>query len=269
MKTKVLKFMFNIGERIQKNLNVCRFPLAVSKGSAVNAQSGNVLFLILIAVALFAALSYAVTSSSRSGAGDAGSETNLVNSALLTQYPSAIRTGIIRMIVSNGVDQVNLNFDRPVDFATVCNATPAPCVFHPSGGAATYIAGSAEVREAGSQADWIFTSDWLITDIGSTANDIIAFLPGIKPSVCKKINSELGITGGTDTDGDGVPAGPTAVPVLADAMDSGNLLIGPAADGAHTIGQTAFVGQAFGCYDSIDATVTANDLIYYHVLVER
>lgn len=243
--------------------------LQTKKTDARQGEKGNVLFLILIAVALFAALSYAVTQSSRSGGGDAGSETNLVNSAQITQYPSSVRTSIIRMMVSSGVDNTELNFDRPVDFGTTCNATPAACVFHPSGGGASFVAGPAEIRESDTQADWVFTSDWKITDIGSSANDIVAFLPGIKPSVCKKINAQLGISGGTDTDADGVPAGATAVPVIADAMDSGNLGIGGAANAAHTIGQTAFDGQAFGCYDSIDATRTADDLVYYHVLVER
>ena len=55
------------------------------------AEKGNVLFLILIAVALFAALSYAVTQSSRSGGGDANNETSLINSAQVTQYPASVR----------------------------------------------------------------------------------------------------------------------------------------------------------------------------------
>ncbi len=90
-----------------------------------NGESGNVLFLILIAVALFAALSYAVTQSSRSGGGDAASETNLINSSTITQYPAGIRTALVRMIVSSGVTADELSFNTPSDFGA---GLPIDCV---------------------------------------------------------------------------------------------------------------------------------------------
>ena len=89
------------------------------------AQEGNVLFLILIAVALFAALSYAVTQSSRSGGGDT-SETTLINTAQITQYPASVRTSIIRMLVSGNVAADELLFVIPADFTTDCGASNTP-----------------------------------------------------------------------------------------------------------------------------------------------
>lgn len=238
-------------------------------------ERGNVLFLILIAVALFAALSYAVTSSSRSGGGNANEETNLVNSAQITQYPSSVRTSLIRMMVSGGTDPTQFNFDQPTNFAAACTAAPANCVFHPTGGGATHVTAPAEVMTDGAQGEWFFSSEYEITDIGTGEDDIIAFLPGIKTSICRKLNSELGITGGTDTDADGVPAaGATAIPAEPDNMDAGgttaNLGIDTTgATAAQTIG-APFSGQPFGCFDAVDANTTnTDDLIYYHVLMER
>ena len=74
------------------------------------------LFLILIAVALFAALSYAVTQSSRSGSGDANSEKSLVSGAEVTQYPAGVRTAIVRMVISNNISVDQLYFDDPSTF---------------------------------------------------------------------------------------------------------------------------------------------------------
>src|SRR5690606_14672174 len=111
------------------------------KNCKAQSESGNVLFLILIAVVLFAALSYAVTQSTRSGGGGASQETSLISSANVTQYPASIRTAILRMIVSKNTDADVLAFDPPADFATFCDvslANAAVCVFHPDGGAALY-----------------------------------------------------------------------------------------------------------------------------------
>ncbi|MBI4031193.1 MAG: hypothetical protein HY370_05905 [Proteobacteria bacterium] len=110
-----------------------------------SGERGNVLFLILIAVALFAALSYAVTQSTRSGTGDASSETSLVNSSTLTQYPAGIRTGLVRMIVSKGAVADDLAFNTPSDFPLGNNNFG---VFHPAGGQATYQLAPAYVMKS-------------------------------------------------------------------------------------------------------------------------
>jgi len=177
-----------------------------------HAERGNVLFLILIAVALFAALSYAVTSSSRSGGGDANDETNLISSSTITQYPASVRTAMIRMQVTDGVSNSEFEFNSPAGTGGTpvgayddCTAGFAFCVFHPDGGGATFVPGSADVMVSNAQEDWIFSSANEVQDIGrssgtnDTATDntaeVIAFLPGIKQGICQRINDQLGIAG--------------------------------------------------------------------------
>ena len=229
------------------------------------SEAGNVLFLILIAVVLFAALSYAVTQSSRSGGGGADGEANLVNSAQITQYPASVRTSIVRMIIS-GIDVTQLEFNPPSDFGSLTDNSFG--VFHPSGGGATHVTAPAAVTASGSQAQWIFTSDYAIENIGTTANDIIAFLPGIGAAICARLNTELGIGATDDTDSDGIGIGATTVPVDANTMDNGNTGIGAAAAAPGTLIDGDFSTQPFGCYDSA-ATGSTDTLVYYHVLVER
>ena len=235
------------------------------------SESGNVLFLILIAVALFAALSYAVTSSSRSGGGDANDETNLISSSTITQYPASIRTAIIRMQVSNGVDITDLEFNEPTDFGN-CSTAGSNCVFHPAGGGATHVPGSADVMDSGAQVDWVFNAENEINLVGTssaTVNspttataEIIAFLPGIRQGICQRINDELGITGIPTETGINI----TTQHVNADGSGTG-LPAFVASGTTATIGAagaTALDGQAFGCFQQ-----PAGTFHYFHVLIEQ
>jgi len=67
-----------------------------------NQQSGNVLFFLLIAVALFAALSYVVTQSSRVGAGSISNEkANLLAAGLINNMVT-FEQGVQRMLLTGG-----------------------------------------------------------------------------------------------------------------------------------------------------------------------
>ena len=223
-------------------------------------EQGNVLFLILIAVALFAALSYAVTQSTRSGGGDANRETTLVNSSQITQYPAGIKTAITRMIISNNVTSDQLLFDGPSNFGTLeTNTVTAQGVFYPTGGGATFSEAPSSVMAAGAPGTWHFNAENQVTNIGTTAgapststDDIIAFLPGVSKAICDRIHSQLGLG---------------AVPAVAGIdsttdMDFANQGI-PAAPGGGTITHAVLDGQPQGCF--LDGAT----YVYYHVLVER
>ena len=236
----------------------------------VNTESGNVLFLILIAVALFAALSYAVTSSTNSGGGNANDESALVNSAAITQYPASIKTAMIRMQVSNGIDPLEFKFDKP-PYTDLTDTTTG--VFHPDGGGATYSQSNPDVVVQGGTAtnedgDWYFNYDFEIENIsttgaGAAGNEIVAFLPDIKQAICTKINSELGIAGIP------VTSGITVTTMMDEDTSNGTYVVSTAAPSANmigdTLGATELDGKPYGCFrNGANGPYT-----YYHVLLER
>jgi hypothetical protein len=222
-------------------------------------EKGNVLFLILIAVALFAALSYAVTQSTRGG-GSSDSETNLINSAQATQYPAGVRTATVRMIL-NGISISDLEFNPPSSFSSC--TSPKLCVFHPSGGGATYASAPGDLMASTSAGTWRFNGEFEIVDVGisssgaSAGNEILALLPGVTKSLCDRVNEELGIAGDIVTSSD----------AAADYnVDMDNTYSMPAAEFVLGDSNTlALKGQPFGCFQN----QASGPYVYYHVLVEQ
>lgn len=73
-------------------------------------DSGNALFLILIAVALFAALSYAVTSSGR-GDGTASDEKLLIAASQVLQHAAMVEQAVNRVKIINNCTDEMISFD--------------------------------------------------------------------------------------------------------------------------------------------------------------
>jgi hypothetical protein len=231
----------------------------------LTSQHGNVLFLILIAVVLFAALSYAVTQSSRTGGGDAGRETNLIGSAEVTQYPAAIKTSIVRMII-NGISYEQLKFNPPSDFAGL-GSELTEGVFHPVGGGAAYAPAGANVMSNGTPGPWYFNASFEVENIGTSSagnpdgNDFIAFLPGIKAAICDKLNEE---TNGITTIPVASAIASTDVDVIYDDAAAETIPNENAEVIGVSAGTTTLSGQAAGCFRGSDGVY-----VYYQVVGER
>lgn len=245
----------------------------------MNRESGNVLFLILIAVALFAALSYAVTQSTRSGAGSTDREQSLLGSASLTQYPTALRTSVVRMLLA-GLDVKDLLFAAPAGFTTISNQHLL--VFHPDGGGAVYQQAPVDVMASGGVGTWSHNMNFAIPGIGRTATpataataDLIAFLPGVNDPSCARVNTQMGVNttaGGCVPNYYGIPSITISdvnhirdnqeeepLPTVIVAPVGGNLNCPNAAETG------AFTGKATGCFNG--GTGLGN--VFYSVIIER
>ncbi len=226
-------------------------------------ENGNVLFLILIAVALFAALSYAITQSSRSGNGDISKEKAALIASQITQYGASIESAVLRMRMSNGCSDTDISFETALsayDFTHTPPVADACKIFHPSGGGISFqtpidwfdtSSSSYDPSEA-AYVTW-GNGEYNVQDIGTDAPDLVFSLWGLKKSVCNELNKKLGIIYSGDD--------PPAETVNANVDYQGTY----PATAVNVIGSTAtaLVGHSSGCFS--DPT----GYVYYHVLIPR
>jgi len=103
-------------------------------------RSGNVLFLILLAVALFAALSYAVTKATGGGVIDIEKEESEMEIAKTENFESAVNAALWRLKLANGCRDDAISYETPEgDYENPLSPVDYRChVFHPEGGGVPY-----------------------------------------------------------------------------------------------------------------------------------
>lgn len=169
---------------------------------------GNILFLILLAVVLFAALAYAVTSSMRGGGKDSASEKSEMYASQILNMVSLSEQAAQRLTLTGNckLSQLDFSHTTPNQHSIINPDAPSDkrChVFYPEGGGVTYVPldrGAKLITGSGwcnnsSQSTYLFTMDDSVTNVGTPANDLIMFTTCITKPVCDALNAKLGITG--------------------------------------------------------------------------
>lgn len=168
-------------------------------------ERGNVLFLILLAVVLFAALSYAVTGSMRGGEGkSASAETVKARAAQILQLSTLFEQTITRLRLVNGCKDTQISFENPVQSGYVNASAPSDkrChVFDKAGGGLNWPENLAYVT-VNSNYGWEFGGQYIITNVGTPDYELVMRLsiggssdyPETRSSsiaLCEEINRNL------------------------------------------------------------------------------
>ena len=172
-----------------------------------HGESGNILFLILIAVALFAFLSFVVAQSTRGTGGDGNRENTSMRASRVIQYATYAHQAMQRMKF-RGVPPDQYCFDDDNwghnDYYHSGCDNPRNQLFSndPAGGNVPW---ARPPEEANDGSPWYFPANICIAGQGTSiamncdsdgtgeSEDLIMVLPNMDYAVCMAINKHLGI----------------------------------------------------------------------------
>ncbi|MDD3020501.1 MAG: hypothetical protein PHX61_05910 [Alphaproteobacteria bacterium] len=183
-------------------------------------QRGSALFLILIGIALFAALSYGVSQGLRVSEGTmtgvAQDKARLEMVAVL-DFVHGVQNGFQEMKL-NGIEPAAVSFEKPTD-VTYGTAPYDLKIFHPLGGKVIFVPvwPSLDDPAESTTTEWEFLFN-TVDNVGGSGPELLMTLIAVPKPLCEALNKEL--TGSTVI--------PSAGDILGmfqhgtDQIDSGN-----------------------------------------------
>lgn len=228
----------------------------------MKSERGTALFLILLAVVLFAALSYAVTNSMPGDGKDGSTESAAARAADLVGYATSIQQAITRMRLVNNCKDTDISFETSqsgYDYSHT-PAVQARCkVYDPAGGNIPYRVEKKWYLPDTNMASWIpwmwwNTGDQAITNIGTSKAELIIATVLIDYEVCRAINKSVGITYTGD------------MPPLNTGTGLNDVFTGTYVDSNTALGGP-YAGKPYACVGHSDPLT--NPPMFYFVVIER
>lgn len=233
-------------------------------------ESGNILFYILIAVVLFAALSFAVAQMMRGGNPEKNEEVLRLQASEILQYVRGLTTGI-QTIKIEGLDDGDISFDNPFvpGYTHACPDGGDECaLFKKDGGKMIYMKPVAEWLDANQTSQpgygtWIFSGANAVIGIGTdgggaASSELLAILPWVNKELCVEINNLLKVVN----------------PVTRPPQDSGNVDFSTKFTGTFSATQSIggddpeIEGQRAGCFEG-DTSPPSETYHFFQVLISR
>lgn len=248
-------------------------------------QRGSALFLILLGIALFAALSFAVTQMMRTSdqsvsSAIGNSEKKDLNVSDVQQFLEAIRLSVQQMTSTQNVPESNIDFKNDVykiasGAANVANIN-GNCIndschvfmpYNPNGLRPMIFSGLATTPEQSNVAlpknghGQIYQI--AIDGVGSTEPELVFVIHGVQPDFCNYFNQKQGVTT--------TYSGSTTLTLIGEnSTNSQPEAFGGSFNSTHDFGTgaTAFAGKKTFCAPSL-GDGESNRLSIWHVIKVR
>lgn len=219
-----------------------------------NSQKGNALWFILIVIALFGALTAALSRNTGTVNQSGNIEQSRVRATSILRYTTALQTAIQRMMLE-GLSESELSFETADNDYKNTSCTHDKCkLFKTAGGGIPYRDLSSILGNDNTQ-DWIISAQNRLylagcNDEDNTCTDLLIIAPNIPKGVCMQINAIQGISNTNNTP-------PQMDKLLIDKtfdgsfpMEINNLSIGTnnANQASQTQGKTAACIESSGIY---------------------
>jgi hypothetical protein len=150
-------------------------------------QNGNVLFFILIAVALFAALSYAVSNGMRGGGNTITKEQAKIAAGDILRSMEAIRKGYA-YLMNEGCSIDDIEFDNPATTNLTCQ------ISHPQGAGISYPSNISKYQldpDVANDGNFLFVDNIAVANLGTSTAERMALMNFVDTNVCIAINNQL------------------------------------------------------------------------------
>lgn len=239
-----------------------------------NNMRGNVLFIILIAIALLAALTWSMTRTSRTMSTVSAEDAEIATQNILS-YTNSVMEATERVMASNGCRDDQVSFENPVVAGYTNPNAPADqrChIFAQDGGGLTWEEPSADWLDGSHAADALYGQFVVpgggscIYDVGqgdgatgcpAAYSDIFIAIPFLKEEICTSINKKLGVNLPLGT----APIDGTNAWLPANAKYTGSF------SATAVISLGAYNGRQAVCFQS--TTTPAGGYHFYQVLIAR